>query len=307
MLFFVISCSSYKKNVVQSKCENIKFVQLSDLHVGKEKAENEKRLKKVVDHLNKKVKPDFVIITGDLVQGDLFQKSKDTYITVKNILDKLHFPYYVLEGNHDNKKLLAETFNIPFDNNEKELIYPLISKKEVDFILLGTLNEAQRNTGKLTPDKIFQLKKQLDQRKDKEVFLLFHHPPVEKNDLKNIEELLDKKLYKNIEGMLDERSYKNILDFKNKDLLINLLKKHPNVTHVSSGHLHLGRSYVKNNITFTLAPSISCPEGPLHDSFAKMKNSPIYVRKEPSFILFKKEACKPFSFEFKSVPFAQGF
>ncbi|MDA3926289.1 MAG: metallophosphoesterase [Kiritimatiellae bacterium] len=66
-------------------------------------------LKKTVDRLlymNKK--PDLIIITGDLLQGDKSPNAKLDLITLKGVLTRTAIPYLTLPGNHDTD---VDTFN----------------------------------------------------------------------------------------------------------------------------------------------------------------------------------------------------
>jgi len=54
-------------------------------------------LKNTVEYLNKKIKPDFLIHTGDLSEGGKFSNLKKA----KELLDKLDCPYYAVMGDHD--------------------------------------------------------------------------------------------------------------------------------------------------------------------------------------------------------------
>ncbi len=73
-----------------------RFAVLSDIHVTPGNA-NDKQLREVVAEINKG-SFDAVIVNGDLTN----EGSDEQIANVKNILDNIKFPLYVLPGNHEN-------------------------------------------------------------------------------------------------------------------------------------------------------------------------------------------------------------
>jgi predicted MPP superfamily phosphohydrolase len=76
--------------------KDIKIVQLSDIHVGV--IHSEAYLKKIVNATNK-LNPDFVLITGDLFDGE-GEVSEKTIAPLKDLKSK--YGVYFVTGNHEN-------------------------------------------------------------------------------------------------------------------------------------------------------------------------------------------------------------
>jgi predicted MPP superfamily phosphohydrolase len=89
--------------------EGLKIVQISDLHLPKEKID----LNKLID-MTKEAEPDFIFLTGDQIQGDeTFDPS-----VVENLFRKLAAiaPTYAINGNHDRH---SPMFHIAVDLYKK--------------------------------------------------------------------------------------------------------------------------------------------------------------------------------------------
>jgi outer membrane protein assembly factor BamB len=92
LLFFILA-SCYAQKEEQSV--NIKFVQLTDLHVSVGN-ENDFLLQNIVQEINNS-NNEFVIVTGDLTNRGSNEELKQ----VHHILGKLKIPYHVISGNHE--------------------------------------------------------------------------------------------------------------------------------------------------------------------------------------------------------------
>ena len=68
-------------------------VHLSDLHFGKV---DTKRVNPLIEQISK-IKPDLVIVSGDLTQ----RATDAEYKSAKKFLGKLDYPIFVIPGNHD--------------------------------------------------------------------------------------------------------------------------------------------------------------------------------------------------------------
>ncbi|AOC95870.1 Outer membrane protein assembly factor BamB precursor [Flavobacterium anhuiense] len=92
LLIFVIT-TSFAQNI--EKSEQIKFVQLTDLHVSVGN-ENDFLLQDIVKEINNS-DFEFAVVTGDLTN----RGADDELKQVHSILSKLKIPYYVISGNHE--------------------------------------------------------------------------------------------------------------------------------------------------------------------------------------------------------------
>ncbi len=93
--------------------KHIRFVQLTDLH-GKEFGSDNKRLVAAVDRL----KPDFVIMSGDIMSGkNLGRTSESTVDTAESLIRKLalKYPVYFAPGNHEQRvEWLPDLFSFTY-------------------------------------------------------------------------------------------------------------------------------------------------------------------------------------------------
>jgi len=96
-------------SVVTDYKNNFSFVHLTDFHIGDPRGFKEdinrtlgwKAAKKAIDEINL-LNPDFVIISGDLVFGQLYPfEYSIEYWQCYNILQRFQVPTYVAPGNHD--------------------------------------------------------------------------------------------------------------------------------------------------------------------------------------------------------------
>lgn len=75
------------------------FAWLTDTHVSDQDSQAAADLRLCIRDMNNVTRPDFVLVTGDLTDFGSDEQLK----TVKEILDQLSMPYYVVPGNHDAK------------------------------------------------------------------------------------------------------------------------------------------------------------------------------------------------------------
>ena len=92
---------------VQIKCNNlkgsIKIAHLSDLHLGA--IYGKKFVQKIVDYIKEENKIDFIVITGDLEDGNIKMTSE-----MLEPFSQLNIPKYYVTGNHESFCSLNEVF-----------------------------------------------------------------------------------------------------------------------------------------------------------------------------------------------------
>lgn len=107
-LYAVINAFSVKIKEITVPIKNLKteitIAQLTDLHVGT--IHNSHFLNKIVSQVNV-AKPDFTVITGDLVDGSGPLRF-ESYVQ----LNALQMPVYFVPGNHENYENLDKVFNV---------------------------------------------------------------------------------------------------------------------------------------------------------------------------------------------------
>ena len=223
----------------------MKFVILSDLHVGPEayyhgvlrkinKNVNE-MLSNFVNVVNNEIKPDFVIVMGDIIEDDNYENDMKNMKSVKNILSELNCDVHYVIGNHDLR-------NMPEDDvlNILKLKSPYYSfdSKDIHFIVLYSKRSGEK--GALIPhDQLKWLEKDLS-KMDKKCIIFVHYG------------LADQDLKGNpwFDGRPEACLIKNRIDVR------NVIKQSDKVIAVFNGHLHWDKKHVHDSIPYFTIQSI---------------------------------------------------
>ncbi|WP_095092520.1 phosphodiesterase [Pseudomonas sp. Irchel 3A5] len=195
------------------------IAQISDLHLKAGQkltygvVDTLSALRHAVDHLNASVpRPDIVVISGDLVD---FGRA-DEYAVLHPELKRLHMPFYLVPGNHDDRQhLLAEFAN--------QTYLPLSSDAPLDWVveehpvrLIGLDTSIPgSHGGQLTECQLLWLDELLARRPDVPTVLVLHHPPF----ITGI-------------GHMDREPFINRGPFE------KVIARHPQVERLLCGHLH---------------------------------------------------------------------
>ncbi|MGP8023189.1 MAG: metallophosphoesterase [Methanobacterium sp.] len=105
---------------------NIRAVQLSDVHIGP--IRNVGFIKRIVDETNE-LKPDIILITGDLFDG-----TSKLHKEIPNALNKFKAPILFVTGNHDTYQDLNEISKILAKTRVKTLNKELFHFKDLQII-----------------------------------------------------------------------------------------------------------------------------------------------------------------------------
>lgn len=102
----------------------LKIVQISDIHY--KMSTSKKELEEIIDEINL-LKPDIVLLTGDIFDRDVKYNDKD-YKNLIKILSKINYSIgkYAIKGDHDNNKnwdIIINDSNFIDLNDNFELIY----------------------------------------------------------------------------------------------------------------------------------------------------------------------------------------
>ncbi len=195
------------------------IVQISDTHIpakGK-KAYNvapmAENLMKSVNHINQlEPKPDLVLVTGDITYSGKKEETK----YAKSLLDRLNCPYYIVGGNHDNRKNLIAIFGrdaIPA--NDCGFINYVIEEHDIRLIAIDSVDEG-RAGGKICKIRAAWLDERLNQARAKPTIIFMHHPPIKFGVLET-----------DIDG------------FEGANLLAEIIGKYSNIERIICGHIHL--------------------------------------------------------------------
>lgn len=107
-----------------------RILQMTDLHIGPNlNEENNIKTFKLIDNSIKKLKPDLIVITGDIIWSDEIQKTNDIFSEVVKKLDSYKIPIAITYGNHDSEKFITRDELRKIECNIENLV-----NKENNFI-----------------------------------------------------------------------------------------------------------------------------------------------------------------------------
>ena len=203
----------------------MRIIQITDLHIyPKEEMINGVDTRQNFIKILKKISNiphDMVIITGDL---SFFDADIKVYQWIKKQFDVFNIKnYYVIGGNHDKAKMLAESFNFKKDLHNDELYYSI----EPDYIFLDTIK------GYCSKEQLKWFEKKILDIKDKNPMIFMHHPP-----------------FKSGVPHMD-----NKYAFEQTDEFIRICSLNPNPVYVFCGHYHNEISLIRDNINMFITPA----------------------------------------------------
>lgn len=214
------------------------IAQISDFHVGKAgsaieaDADTSGALARAVDHLERlEPRPAAVVCTGDLVDAG----SAEEYRRLRDILDRLTVPVYVIPGNHDDRDELRRAFAdggyLPADG----FLHYAVDLGDLRIVALDTLIPRESG-GRLCDERLAWLDARLAEAPDRPTIVMQHHPP-----------------------FLSGIAYMDTMALDGAAAERDILAKHRHVELVVSGHLH--RTIVRR-VGSTVA--MTCPSTTLH-------------------------------------------
>ncbi len=176
----------------------MRFIQVTDTHVvpnGKDLygIDPNQRLMDCVYNINQYEKNvEFCVFTGDLADGG----DVESYNMLREILQDLTLPYYLMIGNHDRREAFFEVFTQIKPDPSGHLQYSL-STPEGLFLFLDTVDEG-KHSGLYCKNRQQWLANQLSVHANSPIYLFSHHPPfdiflpsLDRMKLANPEDLLD--------------------------------------------------------------------------------------------------------------------
>lgn len=207
----------------------LKFIVITDTHIVPNKKlcnglDSYRRLEIAIDSVNyDHPDADFCVIAGDIAdQGDV-----DSYIRFKELISNLKIPFYLTIGNHDNRVNFKKVFNKKY-SDENGFIQNIINIKDQKIIVLDTCNENLLGEGKLCKARLEWLSKNLKKQKKLPTTIIMHH---------HVSKI--------------KSPYIDLISLENSDDLFNILKRHSNIRHIISGHVHINSTTCQNNIPQT--------------------------------------------------------
>ncbi len=158
----------------------MKFTILADIHLGPEgyykgilrKINKDVKifLDKFVAEMNNNVKPDFVVVLGDLAEDDNEINDKNNIDYIVKLLTKLKCSVYYVAGNHDLKNISEDELAKLF--NQKSLYY---SFDLDDFHFIVLFSRVSENGTVWIPEEQKEWLKQDLNKTNKKTVVLVHH------------------------------------------------------------------------------------------------------------------------------------
>ena len=225
--------------VTRADAENIKFIQVADVHLSVQSEFSMKVLNSAIDDINKQDGISFVVFTGDNINNPKEENLKE----FAKIVKKLNVPYYIALGNHDvyksNGLSKVRYFEVFKENNiffpQRKPNYKFSKKGFVFLIVDGAKEVIPGSVGYYREDTLNWLDKELTDNKKKDV-VIFQHFPVEYPE--------------GVESSLKTHKTYKVEDYQ------QLLEKHTNVLAVVSGHFHVNSENMKNGVYHIATPSL---------------------------------------------------
>lgn len=158
------------------------IAQITDLHlVEKNKhwlsepaTEIKERLLRTISYLNAlNPRPDVVLLTGDTTE----KGTQAAYSYLKELLEPLEIPIYVIPGNHDCREALRTAFLHHSYIPSKGFIQYVIDDYPVRLVGLDTLVEGE-DYGCLCDERLSWLENTLKADSKKPTLIFMHHPPI---------------------------------------------------------------------------------------------------------------------------------
>lgn len=149
-----------------------KIVQLSDIHykitIGR------KELEEVVKKVNK-IKPDIIVISGDLLDSNTTYTDNDINNIVSILQDIKCEHKYIITGEDDNKKkfkTIVDKIDFKLLDNDYEVLY----NEDYDPIIIGGLSTS--SDGRSSKDKISTIDEAIAKYETKYNILVIHEPAI---------------------------------------------------------------------------------------------------------------------------------
>lgn len=147
-----------------------KFAVFSDLHIAVDNSQPTADLQSAINEINTALDVEFVLVSGDITQlGDSL-----SLVKAKQMLSKLHVPFYITAGNHDFywSGTGSRTFNAVFGANKFYMEH-----NGYRFISITSAPSEKNKSGHFQPQDLDWLKAHLKKMpKHQPVFFITHYP-----------------------------------------------------------------------------------------------------------------------------------
>ena len=201
-------------------------------------------LERCVAHLNGlDPRPDLVLATGDLAHGG----RANQYARLRELLEPLEIPCYLIPGNHDDRALMREYFpgHAYLDNGSEFLQYTL-EDYPLRLIALDTLLPGEAG-GLLCQARLGWLADRLAEQPERPTVIFMHHPPFATGI-----------------GWMDR------IGLQGAEALGSLVAGHSNIERILSGHVHRAIQTLWAGTSVSVAPS------PAHQAVLDLREEPAH-------------------------------
>lgn len=229
ILLCVISFFVFAQNV---QAKTIEFIQIADLHLVQTDS-SIKNFEHLINSVNSMDNLDFVVFTGDNLDKPDVQVLDIFLKMCKN----LKVPYYIQIGNHDCLKANGLTKSIYIQKvkensvqNFKSFNFVVKRGNTVFLFLDGTKELLPTRRGYFNDETLAWLDKQLTKYMTKNVIIFQHYPLIDESEGSSHNLYMSQKYWE-------------------------VLAKHKNVKAVFSGHYHVAREEIVNNILHVTTPT----------------------------------------------------
>jgi 3',5'-cyclic AMP phosphodiesterase CpdA len=214
--------------------KQVRIAQISDLHIKPPGAlaygrvDTAKALERCVAALTAfEPAPDFVVISGDLADTP----NAEEYDYLKRLLSPLKLPFAAIPGNHDSRELMRAAFPNAAYVFPSGALDQKIAVGELDLLLLDSSVPGHPH-GELEASTLQWLNGMLASSAGRPALLFLHHPPF-------------------ISGIwhMDRQN------LRNADELASIVRRHPRVQIVATGHIHRATLTMFAGVPCTICPA----------------------------------------------------
>jgi Icc protein len=212
----------------------VRIAQISDLHIKPPgllaygRVDTARALERCVAALNAlNPAPDFVVISGDLADSP----TADEYQHLKQLLAPLRLPFAGVPGNHDSRELMRATFPSAAYAFAAGALNQKIEVGELDLILLDSSVPGKPH-GTLDAATLQWLEQALASSAGRPTLVFLHHPP--------------------FKAGIWHMDRQNLL---NADDLASVVKRHPRVRLIATGHVHRAALTMFASVPTTICPA----------------------------------------------------
>ena len=212
----------------------VHIAQISDLHIKQPGAlaygrvDTAKALEQCIAALNAFAPaPDFVVISGDLADTP----TAEEYEHLKRLLAPLKWPFASIPGNHDSRDMMRAAFPKAIQPQSTDALNQRIEVAGLDLLLLDS-SVPGKPYGQLDAVTLRWLEATLAAAPARPALIFLHHPP--------------------FRAGIWHMDRQNLL---NADALAAVVRRHPRVRLIGTGHVHRATLTMFAGIPTTICPA----------------------------------------------------